>query len=266
MRNTLMKDTLEDVLMRLGKDVDGVTTKQLVMSVGYTAVRLSSDDIGLANTPTEDFSPESCNVFSRAGTLTELPVRELAELAQSWDLSERVVGIAALNALSQLAIRTKGDGIAKEYGDAVGLTRVDKGDTVVMVGNMRPSVEKLRTLAKEVLVLERSIGLRDRGTYPDTAVEVVVPKGDVVFLTGATLCNGTTDRILELSKNAREVVMLGVSAGVFPPTLFERGVTAVGSMEIFDPERAMKVISEGGGSHSLRTSGREVVYKPDNRL
>lgn len=258
---TLMRDTLADVQRRLGRSLAGVTVKELVMGVSYTAVRLSTDDIGLANTPLEEFSRESCSLFSRAGFLTDLPVSELAEMAQSWDLSQRVVGIATLNALSQLAIRTLGDDILREHGDVVGLTKLRKTDTVVMVGNMRPSVEKLRPLVKEVLVLERSIGLRDRETFPDTAVEVVIPRGDVVFLTGATLCNGTTDRILELSQNAREVIMLGPSAGLFPPSLFHRGVTAVAPMEILDADRAMKVIAEGGGNPALRGSAREVVYR-----
>ena len=123
MRNSLVKDALKEIRQRIGKEINGITTKELVIGVGYTGVRISSDDIGLANTPLTDFSPESCNLFSRAGALTDLPANELAELAQSWDLSERVVGIAALNALSQLAIRTKGDDIIKKYGDAVDLAR-----------------------------------------------------------------------------------------------------------------------------------------------
>ena len=134
-----------------------------------------------------------------------------------------------------------------------------------MVGNMRPSVQMLRRKAKEVLVLERTVGLRDKDTFPDTAVEAVIPRGDVVFITGATLCNGTTDRILELSKKAREVIMLGASAGIFPPTLFEKGVTAVGAMEIFDANKAMKAISEGGGTFALLKCARFVVYEPKVR-
>ena len=34
-----------------------------------------------------------------------------------------------------------------------------------MIGNMRPSVEKLKRRSKEVLVLERSVGLRDKGPF-----------------------------------------------------------------------------------------------------
>ncbi len=262
MRSSLMRDALFDVLKRLGKEVGEISTKELIVGVNYTAVRLSTDDIGLANTPIEDLSPESCSLPSRAGTLTDIPTVELARMSESWDLSERVVGIAALNALSQAALKTHGEDIVREYGDVIGLTGVEEGDTVVMVGNMRHSVEKLRPRVKEVLVLERSIGLRDVRTFPDTVVEVVVPRGDVVFVTGATLCNGTADRILELAENAREVVMLGPSAGVYPPSLFSRGVTAVAPVELIDPEGAMRGIREGGGNTALHRSAREVVYRP----
>ena len=234
MPSTLVKDALDEVLRRVGKSIDEIKVKELVVSVLYTAVRLSSDDIGFASTPISDLPSESREFFSRAGTLTDIPVGELAAMAQSWDFSERVIGVAALNALSQLAVRTRGDDIVRSYGDVVDMVKVGKGDTVVVVGNMRHSVEKLRTRAKRVMVLERSVGLRDEGSYPDTAAEEVIPKGDLVFITGATLCNGTIDRILKLSGSAREVVLLGATAGIFPPSLFEKGGTAVATMEILD--------------------------------
>jgi len=262
MRNSLAKDALRDVRKRIGKQIHKVSVKELTIGISYTGVRISSDDVGIANTPLNDFSPHNCNIFSRAGSLADMPAEELAELAQSWDLSERVVGITTLNALSQLAIKVSGGDIARKYGDAVDLTKVRKKDTVVMVGNMRPSVEKLRRAAREVLVLERTVDLRDKDTFPDTAAEVIIPRGDVVFFTGATLCNGTADRILELSKNAREVVMLGASAGIFPPTMFEKGATAVAPMEVFNPGKAMRAISEGGGTFALLKSARFVVYTP----
>jgi len=70
---------------------------------------------------------------------------------------------------------------------------------------------------------------------------------------------------LELSKKAREVIMLGASAGFFPPALFEKGATAVGPMEVFDADGAMKAISEGGGTFALLKSARYVVYEPKIR-
>ena len=258
---TLVKSTLGEILRKV-PEIRRVTSEEVVIGVGYTAVRTSTGDVGLANTPLDDFSPESCNVFSRAGTLTGVPTIELAGIADSWDLSERVVGLAALNALSQLAIKKNPSSVVKEYGDAVDLTDVRKDDVVVLVGNMRPSAEKLRRMAREVLVLERSIGLRDKDTLPDTAADSVIPRADVVLMTGATLCNGTADHILELSKNAREVVMLGATAGIFPPSLFRKGATAVGCMEILDARAAMRTAAEGGGTYALLKSSKFVVYKP----
>lgn len=259
MKNTLVKVALGELGKRI-RGIERVTTEEVVLGVGYTGVRTSTGSLGLANTPLDDLSPESCNIFSRAGTLTETPTIELARLADSWDLGERVVGVAALNSLSQIAIESSGSSFVRKYGDAVDLTEVRKDDSVVIVGNMRPSAEKLKRRAKEVVVLERSVDLRDRNTLPDTAAESVIPRANVVFMTGATLCNGTADRLLELSRNAREVVMLGASAGIFPPALFSKGATAVGSMEILDAKKAMRVVAEGGGTLALLKCGRFVVY------
>lgn len=265
MKNFLVRDALLDVRRRVGREIGAIKTTDLVIGISYTGVRTSTDDIGLANTPLSEFSYESSKIFTRAGSLTDRATHKLAELAESWDLGQRVVGIAALNAISQVAIKIKSNDIVAKYGDAFELVKVEKEDTVVMIGNMRPAVPKLREKAKEVLVLERTLDLRDGDTFPDTAAEAVIPRGDIVFLTGATLCNGTTDRILELSRKAREVVMLGASAGIFPPTLFERGVTAVGSLEIPDAGKAMRTIAEGGGGHALLKSARYVTYMPKAR-
>ena len=259
-RDSLARVALDEVRKSV-PHVRRVATEEVVISVSYTAVRTSTDDVGLANTPLDEMAPESCNIYARAGSLTESPTIELAELAESWDLSERVVGIAALNALSQIAIKKASGGFVTKYGDVVDVTKVRKDDTVVIVGNMRPSAEKLRKRAKEVLVLERSMGLRDKYTFPDTAAESVIPRADVVFMTGATLCNGTADRLLELSRNAREVVMLGATAGIYPPALFRKGATAVGCMEVFDAKQTMRTAAQGGGTTNLLKGARFVVYE-----
>ena len=158
MRSSLVKSALQELRQRIGKEISGIRVKELVIGIAYTGVRLSSDDIGLAYSPLADFSHGGCgsNLFSSAGTLTDLPAIELAEASTIFGPEQVVVGVAALNALSQLAIKTKGDDIIKKYGDAVDLSKIRKGDTVVVVGNMRPSVQMLRRKAKEVLVLERA--------------------------------------------------------------------------------------------------------------
>ena len=158
MRYSLAKNSLNQIRRRMGKKIGEYITKDLVVGISYTGVRISSDDVGLANTPLSEFSYESSKIFSSAGTLTKPATHECSRTSPIMDLSERVVGIAALNALSQLAIRLKGDDITTRFGDVIDLTNIEKEDTVIMIGNMRPSVEKLRTRAKRVLVLEKIRG------------------------------------------------------------------------------------------------------------
>lgn len=201
MKITLAQTALKE-LQRTVPGIQRVPSEEVVVGVGYTAVRTLTGDEGLASTPLDDFSPECCSILSRAGDLTAVPTLELAGLADSWDLREYVVGIAALNALSQLALKKGYPGMVKKYGDVVDATEVRKDDLVVLVGNMGPSAEKLKQIAWEVLVLERCLGLRDKDTLPDTAAASAIPRADVVFMTGATMCNSTADHIPELNRNA----------------------------------------------------------------
>jgi len=77
--------------------------------------------------------------------------------------------------------------------------------------------------------------------------------------------NGTVDRLLELSRNAREVALVGATAGLPPTVLIEHGATAVGTVRVTNGNRAMRVIAEGGGTPSLRDAVEFVVYRPVQR-
>ena len=78
MTATLAEQALSEVQAVLGKGLTVVTVKEVVLGVNYTAVLLSTDDIGLANTPLDEFSSECCGLFSSAGGLADLPVIEMA--------------------------------------------------------------------------------------------------------------------------------------------------------------------------------------------
>jgi uncharacterized protein (DUF4213/DUF364 family) len=58
---------------------------------------------------------------------------EVAELSRSWDLSESVVGVAALNALSQLAIERNIERYIIAEGNFIGHSEIRKDDTVVLL-------------------------------------------------------------------------------------------------------------------------------------
>jgi len=259
-RRTVVGDSLAELRVAL-PSISRARVTNVVIGVGYTGVRLSSGEVGLAYTLTSEETPDCCALMKRAGHLTELSALELARLALSWDIRSRVVGVAALNALSQLYLRSRTNRILISKGNIADHLAL-KGDVVTIVGNMAPMVDKLEAKAKNIYVLERSMELRDGRTLPDTAAEEVIPESDVVLITGTSIVNGTVDRLLELSKNAREVALVGPTAGILPTVLFEHGVTAVATVKVMNADKVMKNISEGGGAPLFANAVQLVIYRP----
>ncbi len=137
---------------------------------------------------------------------------------------------------------------------------IPEGATHVMVGHIKPFTPVFRARAKALYILERS-PRREEGVLPDTACERLVPEADVVVITGSALANGTLDRLLELAMDAGTVAIVGPTASCLPDPLFDRGVDYVGGIRIRDADRAMQILSEGGGTPQLRRAGGFVTFK-----
>jgi len=261
-RRTVVGDSLAELQASL-PNIDRIRVASVIIGVEYTGVRLSSGQVGLAYTLTSEETPNSCALTRRAGHLTELSALTLARLALSWDIRSRIVGTAALNALSQSCLSNCTDRVLVSKGN-IADHLVLKGDVVTVVGNMAPMVDKLAAKAKKIYVLERTMQLRDEGTLPDTAAEEIIPQSDVVLITGTSIINGTVDRLLELSKNARELALVGPTAGILPTVLFDHGATAVATVKVTDANRVMKNISEGGGV-PFANAVKLVIYRPASK-
>jgi hypothetical protein len=262
-RRTVVGDSLEELQSSVA-GIDRIRVANVIIGAGYTGVSLPSGQVGLAYSLLSEYVPGCCELMKRAGYLSGSSALELARLALSWDIRSRVVGVATLNALSQLSLSNYANRILTIKGDIADHLTV-KGDVVAVVGNIAPTVRKLRAKAKRVYVLERNLGLRDDETLPDTAVEEVIPESDAVLITGTSIVNGTVDRLLELSRNAREVALVGPTAGIPPTVLFKHGATAVATVKVTDAERAMRIIAEGGGTPSLANAVEFVIHRPAPR-
>lgn len=94
------------------------------------------------------------------------------------------------------------------------------------------------------------------------ASEELLPNASVVIITGTAIANGTIDRLLELSRGARYIALIGPSATVVPNPLFERGVSAIAGVIAVDSERVMQIVSEGGGTPQLKAAVKFVVIEP----
>lgn len=177
-------------------------------------------------------------------------------------MSESVIGVAALNALSQMVLSE--DKYAIEEGDFVNyiVARVRTTDTVAVVGNMKPLLDALRGRVKRLYVFERSPSLFEDYTLPDTACEELLPEADVVVVTGTAIANKTIDRVLELSRSAREIGVVGPSAGIVPDPLFKRGVKVVSTIRPVDADRLLQIIEEGGGTPQIKPAVKFINVRP----
>lgn len=261
------KRIVEEVLDRIKNvvpDLDKITVKKIVIGLGYTAATLSTGHSGLCYTFQNEIAHATshCQVSDSAGTLAGTKAFKLAEKAKSWEISECIVGFAVLNALSQIVIEKNPDKYVITIGDALDQVKLTKKDVVAMVGNIGPLVPAIKEKAKKLYILERTPARRIEGVFPDVACDQILPTADVVLITGTTIANGTIDHLLSLSKNAKEVAIIGASAGILPDVLFERGVTVIGGAKIVDADKMMQVVAEGGGTPALKKAIDFINIKP----
>ena len=175
----------------------------------YWAMVESDGGLGLAMaTPGDSIPP------LHPGGLCGLPLSEAAKAAASWNLTEASFGLAAANAFYNTPARlTALD--AYEPFENYSTVGIDlRGMTVGIIGHMN-GPKGLRELAKEVYVIERA---PKPGDYPDAACGWILPRCDLVLITGSSLINKTLPHLLELSRNAVTIVT-GPSVPMCPALL-----------------------------------------------
>ena len=146
--------------------------------------------------------------------LRGLPLLDAAKAAASWNLTEASFGLAACNAFYNTPARMKGLDCALP-GDVYPTAGLDLHDkTVGIIGHMN-GPRGLRDIARAVYVLERD---PRPGDYPDAACDWLLPRCDVVLITGSSLINKTLPHILELCENA-VTILTGPSVPMCPALL-----------------------------------------------
>ena len=239
-----------------------IKVSKACIGLGYAGVKLNTGHVGLCHSLLGELAPRCCQIVKRAGTLAGSPAVDLANLTKSWDTSESVVGVAALNALSQVVLDKEKylitEGNFMDYMEE----KVGENNTVALVGYIRPFIEILRKKARYLYVFERSLKSSDRWTLPDTACEEFLPQADIVIVTGSSIANKTIDHVLELSQGAREIGVVGPSAGLIPDPLFKRGVTIVGSTKALNADRLLQIIAEGGGTPQIKSAVKFINIRP----
>ncbi|MFC1786552.1 Rossmann-like domain-containing protein [Halobacteriota archaeon] len=217
-------ELIDDIL----KSIDAETSDDIRAGLKYTAVRIE-DRVGLAYAFSDFHSPPK-NVGNLLGTNT-LP------FAKSWNITEASIGIASINALLKprnykvMNIVDRILAIAHNY------------DKIGVVGRF-PFID---SLGKDVFVFERR---PMHGALPDTAAETLLPKCDLIVISGSTFVNKTLQRLLELSDGYTFVI--GPTTPL-TPILLEYGADVIAGAIVNDAEKALEIVSQGGGTPNLKS-------------
>jgi uncharacterized protein (DUF4213/DUF364 family) len=134
------------------------------------------------------------------------------------------------------------------------LRRHGEGRRVVIVGHF-PFVDSLRQAVGKLWVLERRPRAGDQPA--DLALELI-PRADVVAITGATLVNRTFDDLLALCRVDAFVVVLGPSTPLWPG-LFDFGVSALAGADVVDEGAALQAIGQAASFRDLPGVSRVVL-------
>jgi len=224
--------------------VDSIEVDAEVRGVGVfrCAAAVESRHAGVAygfwdrsNVPTLD---------GRRGGLQGGIARELCRLSLSSDPVEAAIGVAAINSLLEPAGR-----IIEKNGYQMAIERA-AGKRLAVVGHF-PFVEEIAGSVEKLWVLELRPG---PGDLPVGMAPEIIPRADVVMITGTTLVNHTADGLLKLA-HGKTIIMLGPTT-VMSPVLFDYGVSAVCGVRIIDSKAAIDHLRRGGGMRDLEGISR----------
>ena len=218
---------LDDLISSLSADS---VVREVRTCVFWTAV--VSKNCGLASTFREGHPNHG--MVRGVGDLRNRSALELAEYAKSDNLLEASIGMATINSLIDID-ETKCD--AENALDV--LIEKGEGKDIAVVGHF-PWIPKLQKVARKLWVLEQR---PQAGDLPAEAAEDILPRADVVAITGTSLINHTAEKLLDLARGSF-VVMVGPTSPL-SPVLFDCGVDVVSGTKVVEPEKVLRSISEG---------------------
>jgi uncharacterized protein len=271
--NSILRETIEAIGGILGPDLEHIAVERAVVGIYYTGVKLDNGIAGACATPVETLRETFCcpttTTEPSPGRMRGARAFDLAKQALGANGIRRGLGIAAMNALADACWRRRPHPEAElRLGvDAFDATDIRPGDNVVVVGAFVPFLHALKQRRQPFLVLEQNPALLKADELPffrpAEQADAVVPKADVLLITGTTLVNGTLEDLIALARPAARITMVGPTAGLLPDAFLRRGVDVIGSVRITAPDAFLDVLAEGGGAHDFlgRSAQKAVLVR-----
>jgi len=254
-----------------------ITPKDVRIGVFYTGVVLSTGHAGMSYTPVQEIPeavccPRSHAKMPQAGNLLNFSVYDLMEYALDDNVLKAAVGIATINALSAILLQDDHCPYKPSaFGNALDLIQITGEDTVVMVGAFPPFIKRIQEITKKLFVIEKNPQAVGKGDAvqiePEARLQELIPQGNILIITGVTLVNHTLEPILKLARNARDIVVVGPTASVYPEPLFKRGVTVLGGVRVTDAPKMIHLIGEAGSGYDFfEKCAEKIVMRNETRF
>lgn len=228
---------LDDILTTLRR---GGVVMDIRQGPFQTAVLTHS--CGLAATPHEHSDHQDRTPVAGAGNLIGKEALDIARMAYSSSHFEAAIGMAAINSLLDVS-----EECCVELNASSLLAEKGSGKRVVLVGHF-PFVERLRQSVGELRVIE--LNPRE-GDLTESEGRKLIPRADVVGITGTAFTNHTVEHLLSLCRPEAYVVILGGTAPL-SPVLFDYGVDAISGTRVIDPEAVFRGVSQGATFRQLK--------------
>jgi uncharacterized protein (DUF4213/DUF364 family) len=158
--------------------------------------------------------------------------------------AERSIGLAAINAITAWWWRQQRY-VPPTAQDSFGVT-LQAGDRVGFIGYFAPLIERVRAQGMPVVVIERKAQLlRAEDGLEVTDQPAALRECSVVIATAAMCLNDSLDEMLGWCSQAREISLIGPTAGCFPDLLFARGISCVGGVYVTDAQAMVAAMKAG---------------------
>lgn len=214
------------------------------------------------------FRPYETRMPMITKNLIGMPLREVASCVKSWNFPEASIGAAAINAYYNSPDVAKKNGVEFSASKSVEDRKFDpfimsqndiKDKKVAVVGHF-PYIKKLFESKCELHIID---WYPQEGDYPLSSCEYILPECEYVYLTCASIVDKTFPRMLELSKNADRVTVVG-PATPLAPVLFDYGVDNLSGFMIKDYHSVFRIIS-GIEKTRLYSGGQKVNFNKNQR-
>jgi uncharacterized protein (DUF4213/DUF364 family) len=242
-------DIVEELLSSLPEDQP---VRSVLVGAHWTVV--CSRHCGMSTTMLGG-KPHGHEKVRDVGRLHLKSALELAAYARSENPLEASIGVAAINSMLDL---DEHQAVEMNAGEL--LADRGQGKNIALVGHF-PFIQKLRQAARQLWVIEQRPA---EGEYPANAAADLIPRADVVALTGSSLINHTLDPLLALCRPDALVVVLGPSTPL-SPVLFSHGASLLSGTRVVDEEAVLCTVAQGATFQQMEGVRLVTIARPERR-